>query len=321
MPWISAGASVLGGLFGSSSASNAANAQTAATNKANDLQKYIYDNNVRLNQPVIDAGNTSRNKLMELLGLGGGGGQAPQSTQTYAQLRQSLAPQFTKTGQIMSPVMGEGNVPTGAWEYKDGAPTIDESGLNSAIQQQLSQQSSQTPQTPSADFGSLSRNFTGSDLQNEPGYQFGMNQGLMALDRKNAAGGGYFSGQALKAAQGFAQDYAGTKFNDAFNRDNTNKTRTYNQLSNLAGAGQLGVNNVGSLGGQYANQVGSNLTGLGNAQGAASIASGNAWGGALNGAANNFQQYNMMNKLMSQPSPWSGTGYGGYNNDSSYGLG
>jgi hypothetical protein len=89
----------------------------------------------------------------------------------------------------------------------------------------------------------------------------------------------------------------------------------------------LGVNNVGSLGGQYANQVGSNLTGLGNAQGAAAIAGGNAISGGLTGAANNFQQYNMMNKLLDRmPSNsgsvgfgnqgW-GTGYGG----TGYGFG
>ena len=293
MPWISAGASLLGGLFSSNSANSAAAAQTAATNRANELQK-----------PAIDAGNIARNQLMRLLGLGGdvGGGQS------YEQLRQTLLPQYQKGGQIMSPVMGEGNVPTGAWEYKDGG--VDENGLNAAIQQRMSQSGGQ-----SADYGSLLRNFTGADLQNEPGYQFGMNQGLMALDRKNAAGGGYFSGQALKAAQGFAQDYAGTKFNDAFNRDNTNKTRAYNQLSNLAGSGQMAVNNVGS-----------NITGLGNAQGAANIASGNAISGGLTGAANNFQQYNMMNKLLDRApnsgqigfgnQGW-GTGYGG----TGYGFG
>ena len=297
MPWISAGASLLGGLFSSNSASSAAAGQAQATREANDLQKYIYNNNVKLNQPAIDAGNLSRNKLMEMLGLGGTAGGVTSPAQTREQLRASLQSKYTTNPNGFT----NNGYDVGSDHYNENynrAPGIDEAGLNAAVEQAYNAQ----PQgggidSNGADYGSLLKPFTGADVQNEPGYQFGMNQGLQALDRKNAASGGYFSGQALKAAQGFAQDYAGTKFNDAFNRNNVTQGNQFNRLSSVAGNGQTAVNQVGAAGQNYANTTGNNLTSNANAQGASGIASANGWGNALTSAANNYTQNNMLNSL------------------------
>ena len=300
MPWISAGASLLGGLFGDDSASDAAAGQAQATREANDLQRYIYDNNVKLNQPAIDAGNLGRNKLLQLLGLGGTPGGAP--AQSRDQLRQSLLAKYTTPGAMtptyegVPPLSGRGSIilrrsPTG---FTSGAPTIDETGLQAAIDAEMARGG---VDSQSGDYGSLMKAFTGDDLQNEPGYQFGLQQGNQALDRKAAAGGGYFSGAALKAAQRFGQDYAGTKFGEAFNRDTANKTNTFNRLTGLINPGQTAANQVGTMGASYANQVGNNLTSNATAQGAAGIAGANAWQNAINGGVNAYQQYNAKNSL------------------------
>lgn len=301
MPWISAGASLLGGLFGSDSASEAAEAQAQATREANALQRYIYDNNVRLNQPAIDAGNLGRNRLMELLGLGGTpGGQ----TQNRDQLRQSLSAKFTTPGAMtMTPIPesrdegGQGASMGGVrspYSFEQGAPTVDEAGLQAAIDAEMARTGIDSN---AADYGSLMRDFTGADLQNEPGYQFGLNEGQKAIDRRAASGGGYFSGAALKAAQRFGQDYAGTKFNEAFNRDTSNKTNKFNRLTGLISPGQTAANQVNEGGQSYANQVGSNLTNNANAQGAAGIAQSNAWTNSLSQLANQYTDYNARNRM------------------------
>jgi hypothetical protein len=299
MPW-SAVASIAGGLLGGNSASSAAAGQAQATREANDLQRYIYDNNVKLNQPAIDAGNLSRNKLMQLLGLGGTAGGTSSGSQSREKLRAQLQGQFTTKPDYSN--YYEGGEIRQWWEdpaRRNQAPGgIDEAGLNAAVEQAFNAQ----PQgggidSNSADYGSLMKPFTGADLQNEPGYQFGMNQGLQALDRKNAASGGYFSGQALKAAQGFAQDYAGTKYDQAFNRDTTSKNNSYNRLTGLITPGQVATSQVNSAGGNYANAVGGNLTSNADAQGAAGIAGAKGWGNALTNAANAYTQNNANNSL------------------------
>lgn len=300
MPW-SAIASIAGGLLGSDSASDAAAGQAQATREANELQRYIYDSNVKLNQPAIDAGNLGRNKLLQLLGLGGTPGGAP--AQSRDQLRQSLLAKYTTPGAMtptyegVPPLSGRGSIilrrsPTG---FTSGAPTIDETGLQAAIDAEMARGGIDSQ---SGDYGSLMKAFTGDDLQNEPGYQFGLQQGNQALDRKAAAGGGYFSGAALKAAQRFGQDYAGTKFGEAFNRDTANKTNTFNRLTGLINPGQTAANQVGTMGASYANQVGNNLTSNATAQGAAGIAGANAWQNAINGGVNSYQQYNTNNSLL-----------------------
>lgn len=134
-----------------------------------------------------------------------------------------------------------------------------------------------------------SADFTGVDLASEPGYQFGLAEGNRAITNSAAARGGLLSGAALKASTKYAQDYAGTKFNDAFARDQTNK----NRLATLAGIGQTSVNQSNASGAALgasvagglrgtASAIGDNLTGASNARASSYLATGNALTGALN---------------------------------------
>lgn len=313
MPW-SAIASIGGALLGSSSANKAAKQQAAAAREATALQRYVYDEDVKRNQPAIDAGNLGRNRLLELMGLGGTAGGKP--AQSRDQVRQSLSAKFTTPGQ-MTPQYGPGSyesgegwangvrIPTG---FSAGAPTVDEAGLQAAVDAEMARGGG--ADSNSADYGSLMRDFTGADLENEPGYQFGLAEGQKGLDRKAQAAGGYFSGAALKAAQRFGQDYAGTKFGEAFNRDTANKTNKFNRLTGLINPGQTASNQVQSSGASFASNTGNLLTGNANAQGAAGIASANAWGDGLNGLAKSYNDYNAENKLKLQRDQWRTPGFG-----------
>lgn len=128
--------------------------------------------------------------------------------------------------------------------------------------------------------GQLTGRFDGSNVANEPGYAFGMTQGMRAVDNSASARGG-IGGAALKAGTRYAQDYAGTKYNDAFNRWNTENTGTYNRLANIAGLGQQSVAQVGAAGQNFANQAGGAMIGAGNAQAANALNQGNIYGNAL----------------------------------------
>ena len=131
-------------------------------------------------------------------------------------------------------------------------------------------------------YGSLMKNFTGANLENDPGYQFGLGQGMQALDRQMAARGGLLSGAALKGGQRFAQDYAGTKFNEAYNRDATDKNRIANFLGNVA---NIGINATGAANQAQmtaSQQYAQNTIGAGNALAAQHIAQGKGWDSLAN---------------------------------------
>lgn len=136
--------------------------------------------------------------------------------------------------------------------------------------------------TSAAGYGSLGGAINPGDVTKEAGYQFGLNQGLGSLNNQLAARGMRNSGAALKAASRYGNDYATTKYDNAFNREVANRSAQLNPLQSIAGLGQTGASTVANAGGNYANQVGSNQTSLGNAQAANSLAQGNIWGGAVN---------------------------------------
>lgn len=131
-------------------------------------------------------------------------------------------------------------------------------------------------------YGSLNKPFTGDSVATDPGYQFGLSEGVKARENAAAAKGGLYSGAQLKALTQYGNDYATTKFDDAFNRDQTTKNATYNKLAGVSGTGQTATTQVDNTGTTVAANQGGNLIGAGNARGAASIATGNAITGGVN---------------------------------------
>lgn len=117
-------------------------------------------------------------------------------------------------------------------------------------------------------YGSLSRNFSLSDFQADPGYGFRMSEGMKALDRQAAARGGLISGPALKAAQRYGQDLASQEYLNAFNRFQTNRTNLLNPLQAIAGTGQTATNTLSQAG----QNMGTNVSNAMGAGGQAQIA-------------------------------------------------
>jgi len=119
---------------------------------------------------------------------------------------------------------------------------------------------------------------TAADVMSDPGYQFGLDQGQLGLDRKAAAAGGRVSGAALKAASQYATDYATTGYNAAYQR----RQDRLNRLATLAGVGQTATGTGVAAGAGTANAVSGLLTSQGDAAAAGRLAQGNIWGNTAN---------------------------------------
>lgn len=128
-------------------------------------------------------------------------------------------------------------------------------------------------------------------IQNQPGYQFGLQQGQQALESSAAARGMQLSGASMMALDRYGQDY-GTK---AYQQQIAN-------LGGLVSTGENAANMVGNAAGQFAtsasntvtgaaNQIGSNMMGAGNAIAAGQVASSNAISNALNQSATGLGRY------------------------------
>lgn len=133
-----------------------------------------------------------------------------------------------------------------------------------------------------AGYGSWSKPIAPQNVQNEAGYQFGLQQGNNNIQGSAAAAGGLFSGATGKALTRYGNDYATTKYGDAYNRLAADQDRSRNALMQLAGAGQSGASTIGQSGNYMAGQIGSNMIGAGNARGASIIAQGNALQSGVN---------------------------------------
>ncbi|MGL5720654.1 MAG: hypothetical protein ACRCYP_07710, partial [Alphaproteobacteria bacterium] len=178
-----------------------------------------------------------------------------------------------------------------------------------------------------AGYQDVARDFSLSDFQADPGYQFRMQQGAEALQNSAAARGNLMGGDTGRALMEYGQNFASNEFQnafqryqqnrqfrsgayqDAFNRNsaergnaynvfnrerdfaaNERNTR-YNQLANLAGLGQTANTSVGNWGSNAANAAGNFGVMGSNAAAAGTMGQTNAWTNAANQIGGAWAQY------------------------------
>lgn len=297
MPSVSSGLSIGSAIIGANGAKKAASTQAKSADAASQMQQQRFEQVREDLSPYRDAGSAASNRLEYLLGLSplegeeryntdelvsGGGGTPMPNAKLYATDKAykaawdaNLASHIQQLGKGYDSRTNAGNQLALALKRKLGYAT-------------------DPLDTSDGQYGSLMKEFTGDDLENDPGYQFGLSEGNKALDRRFAAGGGYFSGAAIKAANRFGQDYAGTKFNEAFSRDNTNKSRVANFLTSVSEMGLNAATLTGMAGIKTANNQAQNTIGAGNAAAAGQVGAANAWGNALGQIGNNYQQQQLL---------------------------
>lgn len=281
-------------LLGASAAGDAADAQAGAADRASQLQYQMWQEQKALQEPFRQGGLAAQNELMYLLGL-----QAPGMTEQ--QIRENLLPQYTSGATPGTPGYFMGPTREDDGNYIPGTPgtpgVVNQGGLQTAIQNQLAAQRV-TPNDPR--FGSLMRDFSMADFQQDPGYGFRLAEGQKALERQAAARGGLISGSALKAATRFGQDMGSQEYMNAYNRFQTNRANKLNPLQSMAGMGQTVANTLGNAGQNYANQAGEAYMGAGNARASGYMGQANAIAGGVGQYTNYLQNQNMMNMFRPQ---------------------
>lgn len=297
MPW-SAVVGLVGGMMSSDAAGDAAAAGAAGQNSAAQLN-YAATQQARTDSlPWLNSGSAALNELDYRMGIGNGGvapGAAAFVPKSEQQFRNELLDQYTSgtafEGGYYDPMNGAW---TGAKGIRQG--TVDEVGLNAAVQKALASQTQYQTQLEAAktaadlarandpNYGSLMDPFTLKDFKKDPGYNFRLQEGRKGIDAMAAARGGYNSGATLKALSRYNQDYATGEFQNAWNRDNANDTNIYNRLAGIAGTGQTAANTLGNqaiMGSQY---QGNAMASAGEWRGAGAIGQNNAMQGALGSA-------------------------------------
>jgi hypothetical protein len=241
---VPAGIALLQGRQSAKAAQGAADTSAAASDRASDVQREMFERNVELQAPFREGGLAAQNRLMTLLGL------APPE-----------APRASGGGGFG----GIAGMVAGAAKNALGQPS---SGLN--------------VDRNSPDFGRYARDFGMSDFQADPGYAFRMSEGMKGLERSAAARGGLLSGSMLKGIQRYGQDMASQEYTNAFNRYQTNRAAQLNPLQSLAGVGQTSANTLGAAGTQFANTMGDIGMNQANVQGNAAMARASAYNNTLN---------------------------------------
>ena len=385
--------SIIGGVMGKDASSSAGDAQAASADKATELQRQMFERQVALQEPFRQGGLAAQNKLLSLMGIrpqgmqaqgtqmpmqgmqqpfhsGNTGGmmrsdgvpnmlqagsdgvyspqpgpqQAPEDTNS---LRARLAPQFTTQGQ------GGISNANGSPDWMPGQTSVDEQGLQAAMQQaqgqQVGQQQPMQAQAePSTDpeFGSLMKTFGNDQFQADgapklgnftpeafqagmdPGYAFRQQQGEQGLQRLAAARGGLGSGGAMKDAMTFNQGLASQEFGNAFNRFQTNRANTmgdytgaFNRFQSSNAAKLNPLQSLMGSGQSSANQVGQAGANYATQAGSNMMGAGNARAAGMVGGANAMsnaigQGYNnfQTNQLMSKLNFGGGTPTSGLSN-------
>lgn len=303
-----AGSAVLGYL----GSNKAADSQSDAAAAALGLNREQYAQTRADLEPWRTGGTAANAELLYYLGLGtpGGLGPAPvmptreQFTSTGAApgslaLRQSLS-----LPNVSGGMSGRGGAQPGFGRTAAQGPVFDQAGFDAAMAKYTTDKAAYDAALIGAKadprFGSLLDPFTAADLTSEPGYQFGLAEGEEGLNRAASAAGRYDSGATLKALTQFNQDYAGTKFNDAFARDRAAKGDIYGYLSGVSGTGANAATQTAGIGANAANAAGQYLTNAGDARAAGTVGGINAITGGLNSYLN-YQQDQEILKYLRQP--------------------
>lgn len=200
------------------------------------------------------------------------GKAADQSAEAAAQMREDLSPYNTLGQSAINPLWAAMGYSVDA----EGNPALNP---NATLQQKFQ--------------------FDPANLENTPGYQFTLQQGLKGTNNALAAQGLGLSGAQAKGLSQYTTGLANQTYGDQYNRAlstfNTNyqvAANNVNNLQNLLNVGQNSAAQSGQAAITGANNAGNYLTQAGNAQ-AAGIA---GIGNAVNNGVNNYMLYNALYK-------------------------
>lgn len=246
---------------GGDSGEEAAEAQVEATEKQIEFAKEVYNRQLQLSAPQRNVGNQALGDLGSMYGYNAGydpypvqpfgsGSSSGQRMPTQAECSRK------KKGDKACSAAAKAGWPTGQPGQMGGQPMGGPGPGTGGFQGLLNKDP-----VYAGVYGDTQR-----FLEQDPGYQFRLEEGQKALDRQGAAAGRLYSGGQLKAAQRYGQNFASGEFGNAFNRANSLRTDAYNRLASLAGLQQTGTASASNALGQLGQQVGQGLGAQGDAR-------------------------------------------------------
>lgn len=259
-----AGAGLASGVMGSSAAKSAAKTQSAAADRAADLQNQQFQQLLQLQMPGYQRGEQAASVYMQALGLPsmtGGASPAP----SYA----TPASPAGYGGSMPTDIRDRGYSPSmtgGRITYQQDMPESFGDGYASPVAG-TAQYGAATP-TPATAPLSIA-----DQVMQTPGYQTQLDQGLKSIDRAAPLTGGMYSGRRMKALNEFGQNTFGSYYQDWMNR-----------VGGVAGQGAQTAQNVGQQGMENAKSVGGLMMTGANATAQGKLNSANAWSGAMSDA-------------------------------------
>lgn len=340
------GGALLGGVVSAVGANAAADTQASAANNAANLQANTAQNSLEFQgnslnteianqQPWYQSGEGALSQLDALLGITPGapaqGVQVPGmpgSTPSTATNTSAYAGPYAGPAGDTSRVPMASQTPgvqasppaltaTAGGQFQAAAPgttAVDANGNpvgGASSSSPLMQPWNQTFQAPTA-----------VTEQNDPGYQFRLQQGEKALDMGAAASGNLLTGGTANAEQQYGQNYASNEYSNVYNRAlqdystnyNTfeaNQANQYNRLASMAGVGQTtasqinnnissGTTTAASTMGSAANAIGANINNAAAATASGYVGGANAISNGITGMGNTVSQYNLLQQLQNQ---------------------
>jgi len=161
-------------------------------------------------------------------------------------------------------------------------------------------------------YGQLLRNFTQADYQQDPGYEFRLQQGEQAINRNALARGRYNSGGTLKELQRYNSGQASQEYGAAYDRFNQNQTNRFNRLASIAGVGQTATNALNADRSATAGRIGENALQAGNATAAGYIGGANAINQGLSSGINYWQNQQLLDQIRGGGNSTTGGGSRGW---------
>lgn len=232
------------GKAGADAASDAADAGAAGARYQADIQKQMFDEQMRLQEPFRQGGMVAQNRMLTYLGI------VPE----YAYDEASPKSMFrigTESPVTPTPQFEDN------WAGRLKRKVFEEMQANKPAPAREAYAVPKSQFTNDPSFGKYARDFSMSDFEEDPGYAFRISEGLKALDRQAMARGGLASGGALKATVKYGQDMASQEYTNAFNRYQINRQNQLAPLQSLMGAGQTAATTMTNAAGDNAEQLGS----------------------------------------------------------------
>lgn len=284
---IGAVASLYGSKKQSDAAKSAGKDASAAQASSDALQRYIYDDQRALAMPGYQRGEWAGNLLAQYLGMPSGG-----STGSAAYTPRTLSLDQAVTMQNGAPIANAQLYATdpaykAAWDgvyqhhFNESGTTAfttqtDANKIREHVQRLYGQYQTEHPQnTGVVGPQTQDRSALYAMFRNQPGYQFGLDEGNKQVQASAAARGGLNSGATLKALMQYGQNYADQKGWQPY----------LNSLQSMAGLAQTASSQIGNAGQNYANQVGNNAQWGAQQRANSTYNSANAWANGMNNAA------------------------------------